>query len=712
MTTSPRSFKYLNGKIFILVTVLLAFRIEAGDVCNEGCPDGATKTGKLAFKPGDMYTYEFKSDIKIYLSDTQEKTMAVTGAFQVYAQKNCNYAMKLTNLQVKGPDRSAIRAGADLQVVKLVRFTLSNDELSSEICAQADDTEFGLNVKRALISMLQSADHKSYETDVFGTCPTIFSKSQSGDTITVTKTRDLNRCGHRESLTNGLIIGVINDNSGVKSTPLLNGNYVSEQKFKKGILENVQLTEDYSYVPFSNGQAGAKVKVTTSVKKVSEQTVKVPDAGPGIPRTLLFENPKPQTIAKFGATIEKVLKATLETYHGQVGDNSAAKFSELIRIMQYAKKDELTQLFSKVKAGTVDSNRDLTRKIYLDALFRTGSSDSMDATIALLNEFNAEEMKIAYMSFNMVRNVNKESLPSIAKLLDAKTSYPKGVYLSLGTLLNKYCRKYGCSATDTKNIFDKFIRKLNQCKANTHEEESMVVAVLKGVRNTQHLSTPIIHQLIQCTGEKKSTRIRVAALDTFTAAACDSSIQNAALALLKNREEDSEIRIEAYLAYVACPSGTVANEIKKLLDTESVYQVGSFITSHLAALRSTADPTRQAAKQYFENVRTIQKFPSDLRRYSFNREFSYQIGSAGVGASFDSNVIYSQRSFVPRSARFNLTGEIFGSIFNIFEFNGRQENLDLVLESRFGPKGLFNRANAKELYDLFFEEGRDRKSVV
>ncbi len=387
------------------------------DVCNEGCPVGGNKPGKLVYQPGNVYTYDLKSDVKIYLSgkpDNQEKTMTVTGSFEVYAETDCNYALKIVNLQVKGPDRTAIRTGNDIQGTKFVRFTFSNDELTPEICAQSDENEFGLNVKRALISMLQSVDYKSYETDVFGTCPTTFSKSKSGDTVTVIKTRNLNLCGHRETLSNGLITSVIDDNSGVKSTPLLNGDYISEQRIKNGILENVQLTEDYHYVPFTSGEAGARVKITTNIKKTKQAPGAAPKAGTGVPRTLLFENPKPQVIPKFGATIEKSLKATLETYKNYVGDNSAAKFSELIRFMQSAKKDELTQLFSKVKAGTVDSNKDLTRKVYLDALFRTGTSDSMDATVALMNELSDEEKRIAYLSFNLVKNVNKESLPSIA----------------------------------------------------------------------------------------------------------------------------------------------------------------------------------------------------------------------------------------------------------------------------------------------------------
>lgn len=178
---------------------------------------------------------------------------------------------------------------------------------------------------------------------------------------------------------------------------------------------------------------------------------------------------------------------------------------------------------------------------------------------------------------------------------------------------------------------------------------------------------------------------------------------------MKNLEEDAEIRIEAYLAYVACPSGTVANEVKKLLDAETVYQVGSFITSHLASVRSSTDPSREAVRQHFANVRTTQKFPVDVRRYSFNREFSYSVGSLGVGASTDMNLIYSQKSFLPRSGRFNLTGEIFGNSFNILELSGRQENLDLLMESKFGPKGLFNTANVQELYDTFFSNVKNQK---
>lgn len=286
---------------------------------------------------------------------------------------------------------------------------------------------------------------------------------------------------------------------------------------------------------------------------------------------------------------------------------------------------------------------------------------------------------------------------------------PKEAYLSVGNLLNKFCIKHGCEPSELKGILDKFFAKLNDCKNMDRKFEDTIVATLKGIRNIRHLPSP--ERVLSCISEKHTTRVRVSALQTLAIAACQKKVQQQMLSLLKDRNADSELRIEAYLALISCPSGTLANEIKTVLDEETVHQVGSFITSHLASLRSSTDSYRELARQHFANVRTNQKFLSDLRQYSFNHEFSYAIDSMGVGASVDTTVIYSQNSFLPRSGRLNVTGEIFGKNFNIFELSARQENIDLLLEHNFGPKGLFNTATSQELYDMFTNTVADKGNV-
>lgn len=55
------------------------------------------------------------------------------------------------------------------------------------------------------------------------------------------------------------------------------------------------------------------------------------------------------------------------------------------------------------------------------------------------------------------------------------------------------------------------------------------------------------------------------------------------------------------------------------------------------------------------------------RKYSFFREQSFNVDALGVGGSVDETVIFSQDSFIPRSAAVNLTAQIFGHSFNVLE---------------------------------------------
>lgn len=288
------------------------------------------------------------------------------------------------------------------------------------------------------------------------------------------------------------------------------------------------------------------------------------------------------------------------------------------------------------------------------------------------------------------------------KLLDG--SPPREAYLSVGNLVNKFCRTHGCESNEIKSITDKFVTKLGDCKNDNknRKKENQIIAIIKGIRNMNNLQSPALEKIIDCaTNNKNSKRIRINAIQTFSAAACNEKMHSTALNLFKNINEDSEIRIEAYLSLTKCPNSNIANEIELQLNNELVYQVGSFVTTHLRNLRSTTDISRQLAKQYFSNIQINKKFPNDIRKYSFNNEFSYDLDKFGVGASVDTNVIYSQNEFLPRSTSFNLTGEIFGKSFNLFELSARQENMDLLFEHYFGPKGLLRTTNVEEFYSLF-----------
>lgn len=688
-----------------VISLVLCQSVSAAS-CKTGCPT-PNKSSKYQFQPGNVYTYDLDTFVQVQLTseevDAQQTTLKVDGKVEVYAGDNCQYTLKVLSLTTFAPDGKKSNFGGD--ITKPVQFTLSNDELSPELCAEESDGDFSLNVKRGIVSLLQSAEGKSYETDVFGVCPTSFSNFATGGATVVNKVRDLSGCGYRESLSNSLVSSIVNAKAGIKSTPLLTSTYNSQQTFKNGLLDSVKLGEEYKYVPFAKLNSGAVAKVTTKLTYTGTKAGAAPTLTAATPRSVIFENPQSDSQSNL-ETIKQELKTVVDSYsQNNVGKLTASHFTELVHLMRFSKKDDLLSLYQQVKAGNAHKNKSLARKVYFDALFRVGTGASVEALANLYKNkevTDPKEQKLLFVSLNLVTSMSKPALKAAKLLLDGNP--PREAYLSVGTLVSKYCQKFGCETADVKEISDKFAVKLGKCQPANRKEEDTVVAVLKGVKNSNTLVAPLLDKVVQCASDKASARVRVAAFQAFPAASCNKKVVNQALNYLKNVNEDSEIRIQAYLSLVECPSAAVANEFKALLDNEKVYQVGSFMTTHLASLRASADPTREAARQHFANLRTTNKFPFDFRRYSFNREFSYAVESLGLGASADTSVVYSQKSFLPKSVAFNFSTEVFGNSFNVFEVEGRQDNLDRVVEHYFGPKGFFRGLDMQTAFNTLVEQ--------
>lgn len=158
---------------------------------------------------------------------------------------------------------------------------------------------------------------------------------------------------------------------------------------------------------------------------------------------------------------------------------------------------------------------------------------------------------------------------------------------------------------------------------------------------------------------------------------------------MRDVKEDSELRIAAYLAVIECPSNFVLDQVKDTLKTEEMNQVGSFIWSHLTNLMETSDPHKQGIRSILEDEILAKDFDSDKRKFSRNYEGSFFIDKLNLGAKSESNLIWSPKSFIPRSAMLNLTVDVFGHAVNLIEIGGRVEGLEYFLETYFGPGGYF-----------------------
>lgn len=373
----------------------------------------ASKGSKLKYEPGQVYSYNFDSTVSVSLTgnDPQDIQLQLQGTAHVHGISSCQYGLDVHDIQLIGPDKAKAKFENKVQLSKIVQFTLSDDKLEPEICASPDDSDISLNIKRALISLLQLNDASHEEVDIFGKCKTNYAVTKQDDgSFVVTKTRDLNSCSHRESFVNGFITGIFNENSYVKSTPLLNGDYTNEVRVNKhGIIESAQVLEDYTLVPFSNGEAGVKARVVTQFRLKDQKANGGEKVSVSVPRSLIYEKvEKPQAVNY--KTAKKALFGICETYaqrKNSVGAQVAGQFTESIRLLRYLKKDDILLLF---KEAAQSKDNPVCRKVFLDAVFRVATADSVNAIASLLENNKIHEKRLAYLSFNLATSVNKETI--------------------------------------------------------------------------------------------------------------------------------------------------------------------------------------------------------------------------------------------------------------------------------------------------------------
>lgn len=317
---------------------------------------------------------------------------------------------------------------------KPIRLNINDGKLNDVICVEPSDTQNSLNIKRAIASLFQASLKNQFETDVFGLCPTEITEKKEGGVLVIQKNRNLNKCAYRESIKQDFLATAFNLNSEIKSSPILNGDYSSQQRIKNGILDQATVTENYLYVPFSVGKNGAKAIVQSKLQYVSSSKSS-PKSKVSEAKSIIFENPH-QVIAP-KANVNSILaavKAVTDTIDQVVGPNSAKEFVELVKIIRESKKDDLLGVYNQVRAGVGFKNKDTGKKVFLDALLRAGTGEVVEVAIELLEnrELNAIEERLVYLGLAFVKHATKASLSSAA----VSYTHLKIIYILIAIVIN------------------------------------------------------------------------------------------------------------------------------------------------------------------------------------------------------------------------------------------------------------------------------------
>jgi hypothetical protein len=279
-------------------------------------------------------------------------------------------------------------------------------------------------------------------------------------------------------------------------------------------------------------------------------------------------------------------------------------------------------------------------------------------------------------------------------------------------MVNSYCRKNSNCDNEpaVRDIISFFQSKLGRDCSGDREP---VLMALKALGNTGH-ANQVISTLNNCMANEEATvEVRVAAINAMRRMDCNADT-TALLDILRSAYTDSELRINAYLALMRCPSESTLITVRRLLESEQINQVGSFIWTHLTNLMETASPLKQEIKAILENEKLKKEFDLDKRKFSRNIEWSAFNDAINTGAALESNLIWSSQSFVPRSAMVNLTVDLFGQSVNLVELGGRVQGLDAILENLFSdaPEGSDMTDNKINNFDSSVSKNLDSDKML
>ncbi|ELU04621.1 hypothetical protein CAPTEDRAFT_222921 [Capitella teleta] len=711
--------------LVLLVVALATSRALAGpltdstaasDQCSTWCSAG--DNDKFSFDADKTHEYQYESDVKTSMGGASEEhsSLHLRATAHIEVLSRCEMALRLSGVSLQDSEpgryesRSDIERSAELKAVleaRLLRFSFIDGQVES-ICGEQEEPVWAMNIKRGILSAFQNTmesldeDKRVFETDVTGICPTEYeNKGTLWNTRTVKKTKDLIGCIERNGPQSAFQGAPFQVPSDIQTLPIMKSTHECEQKINgDGLLTQSICTESHVFRPFSRQENGAKTEITTKltftrqVAGVTRQRAAVRQRS-----SLLFDH---TLTAEEQAENVRQAKQTLTDLCSQsetdIRPDVPSLFTRFVREARKLQTNDLSRLFDVAVRGVCGK----AEKFFRDAIPVLGTEASTNLIRKLIQEDRATEAEADIWLTSISTSIHRPSKPMIMALKPLLTgSTSRKAYLAVSSLINNYCTlNEGCDSDgEIQAIIRIFTEQLRyNCRQEGSDDHDNVLMALKALGNTGHAESAV-PTLQRCAANAElSMELRVVALQSFRRMSCVAD-RTELFNLLSNIENDAELRIHAYLVLMTCPDANTLQRVLLLLENEQVNQVGSFIWTHLTNLQETSNPHKQQIRAILENEELKKTFDMDKRKFSRNIEMSLFSELLNMGGSVESNVIFSEKSFIPRSVMLNLTAELFGQSINFFELGGRLQGMEQLLERFFGPDGKVS-------------DGREKRSLI
>nr|XP_025130438.1 uncharacterized protein LOC102408196 isoform X10 [Bubalus bubalis] len=669
------------------------------------CMTSCTGSADPYLPVGTRYIYHFSTNTSTSLQGAQVEGsgLGLQGLVTLDVLGPCQMALQLQHFQltsILGSKVVVLKQSENLSAVlgrEPLRFVLQAGRVV-RLCPRRAEPRWALNVKRAVLSLLQGHPgvrdpHTVEEVDILGRCPTTY--QQLGSRLH--KTKALARCSLRRvrASLRSQALPATEEQSGLAS------RLTCIQSLQAGVLREASCTQLDTAGPLSREASAALMWTFSSLSllqevpldpAVTERLTSDSDGGDLTPSSLLYEweeTPSQATVAAGAASVRRLCLARATSFE------ATELFLTLVSELRGLSADELMELW-----GLSFKCRDNWQPL-VDALPSCGTEACVGlmAELIMSGEVEADETEAWLWSLAFIPEPTDAMVRALLPLLQTPGA-SSSAFLGISALVHNLCVSLDGPCEQLSGV-SSLVSILGDavgahCTFREPSDADQLLFVLKAIGNAGRAATALTPKLSACASLGSCPpEIRLGAIQAFRRVPC-SADRSVLSSLYQNAEEDSEIRINAYLALMRCPGEEVFAQVWRTQAGEQSTQVGSFVWSHLLQLLETDDPLKQSLREAVPQDILSREFHPEVWKHSSYSDVTFRSASGSLGANLEGTLLFSPASFLPRSATANLTIHALGHAFNLLELGLRLENAEEMARRLFGPKSFWGQEKERQ----------------
>ncbi|XP_077359529.1 uncharacterized protein LOC144005296 isoform X2 [Festucalex cinctus] len=654
------------------------------DLCNSSC--SAFPTSDVSYQKGVRYTYRYKTAITTSLreSNAGRNGLVLDCVVDIDVISECHLMMQIRNPQIKWlspqkehsvPRLKSLRESLERTSLK---FSLQGGKVFT-LCIQEGEQVWTLNIKRAFLSMLQTSHteskHSETETDVHGTCASLYERRGR----LLLKTRFLNQCQQSR------LAHFWTHSVGLSGDTSVQSELRCIQDYGSAVMEEVNCTETVSIATWSKtvGQVKTQTESTLRLLRAQPGTVSGADSsGLGTQTDLQFED---EGVARPGNVLTPHQVSQTIGMLCSVTSRPQEVSHWFLQLAFQLRELSLPQLKTLWQEASFKCRNDW--QPLLDALPACGSENCIILLTDLMKEKELEdEQAHSFLTtIALIPNPSPQIIHSINTLVEVQEVRDKALLVG-SSLIHQLCQRSATPCIHLPQV-QAFIQTLEVslkecCEPQGATKVKEFIYAMKSVGNMGLAASTFIPLLNHCgLNHSANLELRLAAVKAFRRFDCSTN-RTLLLQLYRSSLEDPEVRIAAYQELMRCPDQDMFEAVKVILRNENSSQVGSFVWTHLTNILRSEDPMKQTLIDSLPDDIISRNFEADFFKYS---SYSDYTATNGLGiTNVETTVIFSPKSFLPKSVSINLTVYFHSRASNLLEVDFNIENAEALLKRIMG----------------------------